>query len=238
MCNESCLTFCRDHLTRIDVSGRRVLEIGSTDVNGTPRTSVCALDPAEYVGIDIGHGPGVDIVCSVEDALDRFGPASFDLVISTEMLEHVRQWRTAITNIKRLCRNGGVVLLTTRSYGTPYHGFPYDFWRYELDDMKRIFADFDIEVLEPDPLDSGVFLKARKPVDYSEIDLSEISLYSIVTRTRTRDITDRELYTTRYLLRWLTKQAARTAKAVGVPRDFGIYCARLICRAIEPKNAK
>jgi hypothetical protein len=50
--------------------------------------------------------------------------------------------------------------------------------------MRRIFADFEVLALEDDPSRPGVFLKARKPTDWVETDLSTHALHSIVTGTR------------------------------------------------------
>jgi len=81
------------------------------------------------------------------------------------------------------------IYITTCSKGFPYHGYPYDFWRYEVEDMKEIFKDFEIIKLEKDPEAPGVFLKARKSKDYTRsIDLSEICLYSIILGKRTKEI--------------------------------------------------
>ncbi len=190
MCNQSCILFGAKNLTRGEIAGKRVLEIGAIDVNGNLRPTVEALGPREYVGVDIEKGKGVDVVCRAEDILKEFGGESFDAVISTEMLEHIREWRTVVTNIKNICRPGGVILLTTRSRGFKYHGFPYDFWRYELDDMKNIFSDFEIQALEGDPEMPGVMLKAKKPSRFAEKDLSSYELYSVVTNRKMREFRD------------------------------------------------
>ena len=58
----------------------------------------------------------------------------------------------------------GVLLITTRSPGFKYHGYPFDYWRYTPEDMTRLLRDFEIEDLQNDPLAPGVFVKARRPV--------------------------------------------------------------------------
>jgi len=144
--------------------------------------------PREYIGIDIEAGKYVDIVLPAERLVDHFGPESFDVVISTEVIEHVFDWRLVINNMKAVLRRGGYIYVTTRSKGFPYHAYPYDFWRYETSDMIRIFKDFEIIRLETDWEAPGVFLKARKPINWRPIDLNNIELYSIVLGKRVRNL--------------------------------------------------
>jgi len=188
MCNLHCLSFGEHNLTREEIAGKRVIEIGSYDVNGSLRSYVESLHPAEYIGVDIEKGYGVDVVCTGEEVRERFKDESFDVVVSTELMEHVRDWRKVISNMKHVCKPNGVILITTRSYGYPYHGWPYDFWRFEQSDMADIFSDFQVQALEEDTEEPGVFIKARKPATYTERDLAEIALYSIVTNSRVREI--------------------------------------------------
>jgi hypothetical protein len=63
MCNTLCLEFIEKALSEEDVKGKNVLEVGSFDVNGSPRAYVESMLPSSYVGIDIAPGPGVDEVC-------------------------------------------------------------------------------------------------------------------------------------------------------------------------------
>jgi len=193
MCHVSCIVFGSKNLTREEVRGKRVIEIGSCDVNGGLRPIIESWEPADYVGVDIKEGPGVDAICNAESLLERLDKASFDIVISTELLEHVRDWRKTVSNIKNVCKPGGVILVTTRSYGFGYHACPYDFWRYDLDDMENIFSDCDILALEKDYQSPGVFVKAKKPNGFFEIDLLNYELYSIVVNTRVSKITDKDL---------------------------------------------
>jgi SAM-dependent methyltransferase len=193
MCSVTCLRFASAQLAAGEIQGRRVLEIGSRSVNGSVRAGIEAHRPAEYVGTDLSHGPGVDVICTVEDIVTKFGPESFDLVVTTEMLEHVRDWRTAISNLKRVCRPGGTILITTRSIGFPYHGFPYDYWRYEQSDIRALFADCEVQALESDPEFPGVFVKVRRAARLEEVDLSHHALHSIVLGRRALDISDRDL---------------------------------------------
>jgi SAM-dependent methyltransferase len=166
-----------------------VLEVGSKFVNGSVRPLIERFcRPREYVGVDIETGKYVDVVLPAERLVEHFGPESFDVVISTEVLEHVFDWRSVVNNMKAVLKPGGFIYITTRSRGFPYHAFPHDYWRYEIEDMEKIFGDFEIIALEKDWEAPGVFLKARKPKSLSPNDLSRIELYSMVLGRRTREI--------------------------------------------------
>ncbi|HBB65910.1 MAG: methyltransferase type 11 [Elusimicrobia bacterium GWA2_62_23] len=190
MCNANCIIFGATNLSEAEVRGKKVVELGSRDVNGSLRRVVELLKPSEYVGLDMEAGPGVDMVCGAEEAAAKLGAESFDVVISTEMLEHVRDWRRVISNVKRLCRPGGIILLTTRSVGAEYHSYPSDFWRYDPGDMEFIFSDCEIKKLERDSPEAGVFLKAVKPAGFREKDLSGYGLYSIIEQKRILEVND------------------------------------------------
>jgi SAM-dependent methyltransferase len=179
MCHKSCMWFGKTNIKKEEISDRDVIEVGSFDVNGSLRGHVMSLNPKKYIGIDMQPGKNVDIVCNAEDIIDKFGKESFDFVLTTEMMEHVKDWQRVISNLKNVCRIGGTILLTTRSKGFGKHEFPSDYWRYEIDDMKNIFSDFTIDILVKDNRKPGVFLKAKKPENFIENDLSKYKLYEI-----------------------------------------------------------
>jgi SAM-dependent methyltransferase len=190
MCSPSCVDFVRTHVSSVDVIGKHVLEVGALDVNGSARPVIEALEPASYTGTDITWGRGVDELCDVTGLIERYGEDTFDLVVSTELVEHVKDWRAAFTNLKAVVRPGGTILVTTRSRGFKVHGYPRDYWRYEPEDMERVFADFEEVMIEPDGHRPGVFVRARKPMQSSvEAPLTHIALFSVVAGKRTRDVT-------------------------------------------------
>lgn len=163
--HESVLAWTAAAVTRSDVAGRRVLEVGSGDVNGTVRPLLEAHEPAEYLGVDAAPGKGVDRVVDCTRLLDEFGPGTWDVVVSTEMLEHVRDWRASIRNLVHVVAPGGLLIVTTRSPGFPFHPFPEDHWRYTVAAMRQIVDNFRLEPLQimADPEAPGVFVKVRKP---------------------------------------------------------------------------
>jgi len=201
--NKACVDFVVRSLAVDDVHGRTVLEVGSRNVNGSLRSYVEGLGPASYLGVDVIAGPGVDVICPVDRLVDRFGPDSYDLVFSTEMLEHVRDWRAALVNLKTVTKPGGILLFTTRSRGFGFHGYPFDFWRYELSDVTALFADFETLALDPDLSEPGVFFKGRKPKGWQNRPVDDYELYSIILGRRAVDVGSSDVLSFRsvYLLR-------------------------------------
>lgn len=151
-------------IVKADIPGARVLEVGSFDVNGSVRPAVEAFGPALYIGVDQQLGPRVDRVVPVDQLVDVFGSTSFDVVISTEMLEHAADWEMAVSQMAAVLDLGGLLIITTRSEGFPYHPFPGDWWRFSVDAMIEIVCRLGfcpVEV-ESDPQFPGVFAAARK----------------------------------------------------------------------------
>lgn len=158
-----------------------VLEVGSYDVNGTVRPLFAGA--SEYIGLDVVPGPGVDLVY---DGLTLpFAPATWDVVVSTEMLEHcTRPWRI-VAEMARVLRPGGTLLLTARGWVITklmagageggvdigevacfaYHN-PPDLWRYSGAALRELALDAGLDVYDvaQDGLVAGWFLAARKPL--------------------------------------------------------------------------
>jgi SAM-dependent methyltransferase len=72
---------------------------------------------------------------------------SFDTVVMIEVLEHLYNPFLAAKKIHSICREGGTVIATTR-FVFPYHGAPYDYFRFTLYGLKEIFGMFrEVKIL-------------------------------------------------------------------------------------------
>lgn len=172
----------QDYIQNIPFSricGRDVLEIGSRDVNGNITKIVYEKQPRNYVRTDMTPGDNVSIVVNALDLVKTFGKGSWDVVISTETLEHVKDWMTALTEIKKVLRPSGLLIITTRSPGFPQHDYPEDYHRFTKQDMECILGDMILLDLEDDPQSPGVFVTAYKPVGFKMKDNKEYNVHSI-----------------------------------------------------------
>jgi len=91
----------------------RILEVGSYNVNGSLCDWILGnLCVAEYVGVDIQpQREYVDVVANA--SVLPFRDESFDVVISTETLEHVKDWHTVVAELKRVLKQRGLLVVTT-----------------------------------------------------------------------------------------------------------------------------
>ena len=117
-----------------------------------------------YRGVDSRPGPNVDAVMDGEALM--FAPNSFDVVVSTEVLEHCeRPWRF-VDELARVTRD--YVLLTARGYDErgvyPVHEHPVDYWRFSVGAMVILAETAGLCIVEavPDPEFPGAFILARK----------------------------------------------------------------------------
>jgi SAM-dependent methyltransferase len=93
-----------------------VLDCGSLDINGNNRY---LFDSSNYIGIDIVAGPNVDFVTKVHEFDDSY---QFDVVISTEMLEHDSSFALSLKAMFHFTRSGGLLLFTAAGAGREEHG--------------------------------------------------------------------------------------------------------------------
>lgn len=98
----------------------RVLDLGGRDINGSVRD---LLPTAQWTGCDIVPGPGVDLV---HDATRPWPPGfdRFDVVVCTEVLEHVKAWPALLATAAQALEPGGAeaLFVTCASVGRPAHG--------------------------------------------------------------------------------------------------------------------
>jgi SAM-dependent methyltransferase len=158
----SAVTWCAAQVIRWDLSRRSVLEVGSLNVNG----SVRALFTGDYLGVDRQWGEGVDKIMDGEAlGLDD---DSYDVVISTEALEHVERPWLFLSEMERVCKPEGFVLVTCRGYDErgcfPVHGYPDDIWRFSARALWTMALDAGLNVrsVDTDTQAPGFFLLAMK----------------------------------------------------------------------------
>jgi SAM-dependent methyltransferase len=122
--------------------GSRLLDFGCAT---TPYRDLVAPG-VEYVGVDIPGNPNADVALSADGTVP-LPDASFDMVVSTQVLEHVGDPMLYLSESFRLLRPGGKLVLTTHGI-MYYHRDPADYWRWTCEGLEKIVQDVGFDVVE------------------------------------------------------------------------------------------
>jgi SAM-dependent methyltransferase len=122
--------------------GGRVLDVG------------CGAKPyrnwfgptTKYVGLDVAAGPAVDVVVAFNEPWP-LPDASFDVLLCSQVLEHVEDLGRTLTEINRVTRPGGVVCLTV-PFIYNEHGAPHDFRRFTAYGASALFPASEVVLSE------------------------------------------------------------------------------------------
>ena len=123
---------------------KQVLDIGA---GNTEYTDI--FPNRTRVDIDPERKP--DIVADIVNL--PFKDGSYEVIMCSEIFEHLLEPQKAIEEIKRVLKPGGILILTTR-FLFPIHDAPGDYWRYTPYSLAFLFRDWHIVEIQ---MESDVF---------------------------------------------------------------------------------
>lgn len=156
------------------------------------------------IGLDMNRGKEVDVVGDAHN--QPFKDNEFDIILCTEVLEHLSEPKMAISEMRRLLKQNGKLLLTTR-FIFPLHDTPQDYYRYTIYGLRELFkTGWKIEKIEyeSNTIQSLAILIQRiafqcdilwfKPFKFFLLILSKIIYYLgfIITKEYGSKVTKRE----------------------------------------------
>jgi SAM-dependent methyltransferase len=98
-----------------------------------------------YVGVDSEPVVGPHLLADGERLPFRAG--QFDLAISNQVLEHVRNPKAVVAEMRRVLRPGGF-LFVSLPFVWEVHNYPADFWRFSEQGVVELLAGFKLLELE------------------------------------------------------------------------------------------
>jgi SAM-dependent methyltransferase len=108
---------------------KRVLDVGA---GGQPLRTNIEHRGWQYFSTDHEVQPGLstDFIQAIDKPLQAeiSTVEPFDLVLLTEVMEHVADWPAAFANLSLLCKPGAYLLMTAPFIYQP-HEVPHDYWR-------------------------------------------------------------------------------------------------------------
>jgi len=97
-----------------------------------------------YLGVDYRPRPNSDIA-AVAEALPIRDQCT-DVVLATQMLEHVEDPGATIREWRRVLRPGGLIFASTHGVFL-YHPDPADYWRWTHAGLRKLFEDAGLRIL-------------------------------------------------------------------------------------------
>ena len=109
-----------------------VLDLGSAE---SPYASLIG----RRLSVDIRPFPGIKILADAGNL--PFKDSSFSSVLCTELLEHILRPGKVVSEIHRILRPGGILIVTV-PFLYPLHRDPRDFHRFTEDGLRALLHDF------------------------------------------------------------------------------------------------
>ena len=133
--NKYARHYFRPNMRVLEVGPRRPpSEIQRAVGDSSIRWETVGIDntfPVTYVGSEYSYPIESDVV---------------DIVVATNVMEHVRKPWVWIRELARICKPGGYVM-TVNPVSWPYHEYPIDCWRAYPEGMKALYEDAGLTVI-------------------------------------------------------------------------------------------
>lgn len=99
----------------------------------------------KYIGVDLEENKSAEVHITPTGTINLRDNFS-DIVLSTQVLEHVVDPVHYIAECKRVLKKDGLMILSTHGYWI-YHPDPTDYWRWTSSGLKKIIEDAGFEIL-------------------------------------------------------------------------------------------
>ena len=101
------------------------------------------------IGIDVPTSPHDKSLVDIQAIGTEipFKNATFDVVICTEVMEHVAEPKQLLSEIRRVLRPDGILILTT-PFLVPVHEAPYDFYRYTVHGLEYLVKQSGLNLIK------------------------------------------------------------------------------------------
>lgn len=139
----NCLLLAEKYAKHLFKDGLRILEVGPDGVPSSLRKKYFK-ESMQWDTIDIFPDEKFTYVATNEYSFPIEND-SYDIVVSANVIEHVKKiWRW-MPELARVTKKGGHVI-TINPVSWNYHAYPVDCWRIYPDGMQSLYEDSGLEV--------------------------------------------------------------------------------------------
>lgn len=128
------------------IKGKSYKKLVDYGCGNVPYKSFFETHVIEYIGADLGVNSNAKIQLQPEGRIPLENE-SIDLILSTQVLEHVDNPHLYLTEAARVLTKDGRLIITTHGYWM-YHPDPQDFWRWTSSGLKKIITEAGFEVID------------------------------------------------------------------------------------------
>jgi SAM-dependent methyltransferase len=136
--------FVRPRLASLVTRGSAVIDAGCGE---QPLRRELEAHGAKYIGVDVAQNRAgtVDVVAPLWSV--PLPDESADLIVATEVLEHVADTAGAFSELARLAAKGGTIVITT-PFAYPLHETPHDYVRLTPEGLAWLAQRHGLTVVE------------------------------------------------------------------------------------------
>jgi len=118
----------------------------------------------EYIGADIGDNPYAGIRIEPGEKVP-FPDCEFDIIMSSQVLEHVEDPLLYMEECRRLLKESGLLFIST--HGTwQYHAHPHDYQRWTSLGLKNLITKSGFEILKFKPMIGQLALTSQLRISF------------------------------------------------------------------------
>jgi SAM-dependent methyltransferase len=126
-------------------NGMKVLEIGPDEIPSAYQELINNVT-IEWQTLDIGTDVSNVTIHAKNEYSYEVADNTYDIVVSNNVIEHVRKIWLWMKELHRITRPGGYVI-TVNPLSWPYHEAPVDCWRIYPEGMKALCEEANLKVV-------------------------------------------------------------------------------------------
>ncbi|MES2734299.1 MAG: class I SAM-dependent methyltransferase [Bacteroidota bacterium] len=126
------------------IKQKKGLVLADYGCGNTPYRPLVAPYVAKYIGIDLPENPRANIHILPQGQI-QMAEAAVDVVLSTQVLEHVDAPLFYLSEAHRILKDDGLLILSTHGYWM-FHPDPMDYWRWTSVGLQKIVRESGFEI--------------------------------------------------------------------------------------------
>lgn len=132
---------------RFDQKNNKLLDVGA---GSSPSRKY--FTKIKYLTQDITQNKenSIDYICDINEGIPQIKNSSIDVILSTQVLEHIKEPHKVYKEFNRILKKGGRLYLTT-NMAYEEHMVPYDYFRYTRYGLEYLGVSNGLKVISIKP---------------------------------------------------------------------------------------